>query len=109
MFKSVRLLLLCAVFALPSWCASHADFNGTWKLRNVTWSEVYTFEHDGTWLRVFQRIDDDLGKRVLDVSGTLDGKVLTAHAIRAARRRAPLLTHAPALFAVLRSLRALRF
>jgi hypothetical protein len=46
---------------------------------------------------------------VLDVSGTLDGKVLTAHAIRAARRRAPLLTHAPALFAVLRSLRALRF
>ncbi len=79
MLKSIRLVLLCAVFALPSWFADHANFGGTWKLRTadsqpVTWSEVYTFEHDGTWLRVIQRIDDSLGKRVLDVSGTLDGK-----------------------------------
>jgi hypothetical protein len=79
MLKSIRLVLLCAVFALPSWSAGHADFNGTWKLRTadsqpVPWSEVYTFEHDGTWLRVIQRVDDSLGKRVLDVSGTLDGK-----------------------------------
>ena len=79
MFQSIRLLLVCAVFALPSWSAGHADFNGTWKLRTsdsqpVTWSEVYTFEHDGTWLRAIMRIDDDLGKRVLDVSGTLDGE-----------------------------------
>ena len=79
MFKSIRLLLLCAAFALPSWSAGHTDFGGTWTLRTwksqaITWSEVYTFEHDGTWLRVIQRIDDDLGKRVLDVSGTLDGK-----------------------------------
>ncbi|MGA9625432.1 MAG: hypothetical protein WBL65_00175 [Bryobacteraceae bacterium] len=79
MLKSIRLVLLCAVFALPSWSADHANFGGTWKLRTadsqpVTWSEVYTFEHDGTWLRVIQRIDDSLGKRVLDVSGTLDGK-----------------------------------
>ena len=79
MLKSIRLVLLCAAFALPSWSADHANFGGTWKLRTadsqpVTWSEVYTFEHDGTWLRVIQRIDDSLGKRVLDVSGTLDGK-----------------------------------
>jgi hypothetical protein len=79
MLKSIRLVLLCAVFALPSWSAGHADFGGTWKLRTadsqpVPWSEVYTFELDGTWLRVIQRVDDNLGKRVLDVSGTLDGK-----------------------------------
>jgi hypothetical protein len=79
MLKSIRLVLLCAPFVLPSWSAGYASFGGTWKLRTansqpVAWSEVYTFEHDGTWLRVIQRVDDDLGKRVLDVSGTLDGK-----------------------------------
>ena len=79
MFKPIRLLWLCAVFALPSWSAGHTDFGGTWTMRTwksqpVTWSEVYAFEHDATWLRVIMRIDDSLGQRVLDVSGTLDGK-----------------------------------
>ena len=53
MLKSIRRLLLCAVFALPSWSAAHSDFSGTWTLRTsnsqrVSWSEVYTFEHDST-------------------------------------------------------------
>jgi hypothetical protein len=79
MLKFIRPALLCAVFALSSWSADHANFNGTWKLRTsdsraASSNEVYTFEHDGTWLRVIQRVDDNLGKRVLDASGTLDGQ-----------------------------------
>jgi hypothetical protein len=37
-------------------------------------SEIYTFELDRTWFRAIERIEDNLSKRTLDVSGALDGK-----------------------------------
>jgi len=60
--------------------AARSGFNGTWRLENTEpgWGEVYTIQHDDTFLRVIQRIEGGtqqgvLGTRTLDVSGAIDG------------------------------------
>jgi hypothetical protein len=69
---AITILTLAISSLVPS--QTKPNFSGTWKLRVTEISEVYTFEHQEPKLRVIMNIEDNLGKRTLDVKGVIDGK-----------------------------------
>ena len=60
-------LLGVSVLQVSSQSPEKPSFNGTWVLQARGFSEIYTFQHDATRLRVVERIDDSLGKRTLEL------------------------------------------
>lgn len=60
--------------AAPAYKAARPDFSGVWKLVGADPPEVYVIQQTDSELRIVMFVDNDAGKRILDVRGPYDGE-----------------------------------
>lgn len=69
---------LLPLFCLAATCISAArqpDFSGAWKLDGTDPPEIYIVEQSEAQLRIVMFMDNEAGKRILDVKGPIDGQM----------------------------------
>ena len=71
----MRLLPLLCLAATCISGAGQPNFSGTWKLDGTDPPEIYIVEQSETQLRIAMFVDNEAGKRILDVKGPIDGQM----------------------------------
>jgi hypothetical protein len=72
--RQILLFVAMALASSPSSSQARPDFSGTWKLKATSVSEVHIIEHKEPDIHLLMKIEDEGGKRSLDVRGKIDGK-----------------------------------
>lgn len=72
-FIAITLLTLTVLISPFGQTSSRRDFSGVWKLRAKS-SEVWVIKHQEPEVSVIMKIEDGLGKRIMELKAMTDGQ-----------------------------------
>jgi hypothetical protein len=71
---AVAFIVSCLYLSALGQVDTKPNFSGTWKSRNSKAEEVWVIEHKETEIHIIMKVEDNLGKRVMDMKANIDGK-----------------------------------